>query len=384
MKRIAISLAASLILLAGCTSEEGTDRGSTGDATSSAASSPGRIVFTRQDPSSQIDVTFAMSPDGSQEAQLVPSCCPHASPDGTRLAVPVFGDENPWLLPAVLGVDGSDYTVLEIADSTLNLGPGPWSPDGERIAAQGFEDYTAETARNGIYTFTPEGEDLVRVTRSGERPDRPVAFSPDGTRILFFRPVKSRGSESAPMNLYSVQTDGGRLLQLNPPGTTTGLPTVGPSASWSPDHRRVTFVASSGSFWKESPRAVFVVEPGEKAHRISPWSNDVLFSAQWSPDGEWIAFAMRVGDFTDVFVMHADGSGLIAVTDSADGSFSYGPVWSPDATRLLFIRGSLADPTRISGQDISQTDLWIANLDGSGLQQLTHQTAEYEQYAWTP
>jgi Tol biopolymer transport system component len=342
------------------------------------------IVFTRQDPGSQFDTLYAIESDGSHESELVPNCCPHVSSDGSMVVVHAYFDEDPWVLPAVLDVHGSGYTVLDSADPTLNLAPGAWSPDGERIAASGFEDFKSKTDRNGIYTFTPEGEDLVRVTRSGDRGDRPVAFSPDGSRILFYRPVRSRGGESAPMNLYSVRTGGGRLFQLNPPGTTSGLPTIGPSASWSPDHRRVAFVASSGSFWEESPRAVFVVEPGEEAHRITPWSNDVLFSAQWSPDGEWIAFAKRVGDFTDVFVAHADGSQLSAVTTSADGSFSYGPVWSPDGTQLLFIRGSLSDPTRVSGQDTTQADLWSVNVDGTGLTQLTHEPAEYEQYVWTP
>jgi Tol biopolymer transport system component len=384
MKRIAISLAGIMVVLAACTSNDGTDQRPTGDPSGSAPSSGEVIVFTRQDPGSGFDGLNSIEPDGSHETELVPNCCPHVSSDGSQVVVHAYLDADPWVLPAVLDVQGSGYTVLDSADPTLNLAPGPWSPDGERIAVSGFEDFESQVDRNGIYILTSEGEDLVRVTQSGDRGDRPVAFSPDGARILFFRPVKPRGGESAPMNLYSVRTGGGRLFQLNPPGTTSGLPTIGPSASWSPDHRRVTFVASSSSFWEESPRAVFVVEPGERAHRITPWSKDVLFSAQWSPDGEWIAFAKRVGDSTDVFVAQADGSGLKAVTTSADGSFSYGPVWSPDGARLLFIRGSLQDPTRVSGQDINQTDLWIANVDGSGLQQLTHQTAEYEQYVWAP
>jgi Tol biopolymer transport system component len=384
MRRTALAMAVVMVVLAACTSADGEDAGSTGDAPASSPSPGEVIVFTRQVPGSQSDALYSIEPAGSNERELVTNCCPHVSSDGSMVVVHAYFDEDPWVLPAVLHVDGSGYTVLDSADPTLNLAPGPWSPDGERIAASGFEDFKSRIDRNGIYILTSEGEDLVRVTQSSDRGDRPIAFSPDGTRILFYRPVKPGGGESDPMDLYSVRTDGGRLFRLNPPGTTSGFPTVGPSASWSPDHRRVAFVASSDSFWEESPRAVFVAEPGEEAHRITPWSNDILFSAQWSPDGQWIAFAKRVDDSTDVFVAHPDGSGLKAVTTSADGSFSYGPVWSPDGAQLLFIRGSLADPTRVSGQDITLADLWVANVDGSDLRQLTHQPAEYEQYAWAP
>lgn len=387
MRRTAISLAAaatSVIVLAACTSGLETNQGETGDTSEVAAPSGERIVFTRQDPGSGNDVLYAMDPDGTHQTELVPNCCPHVSPDGSRIVVHAHFDSNPWVLPAVLDADGSGYTVIRSADSTLNLGPGPWSPDGERIAAQGFEDYKDHIERNGLYTLTPDGEDLVRVTRSGERPDRPVAFSPDGTKILFFRPVKAVGRGDASMNLYSVNTDGSNLHQLNPPGTTTGLPSIGPSASWSPDGRQVSFVASQEKFWeKGAPRAVFVASAdGADPQRITPWST--LFSAQWSPDGDWIAFTMPNPDFSDVFIAHPDGSELTEVTASADGSFAYGPVWSPDGTHMLFFRGSRADATRTSGLDVNHTDLWIANVDGTGLEQLTNITAEYEQYAWTP
>lgn len=386
MRRAVIWLTAILIVPGACNSEGEARKQSSDEATGVVPPNGERIVFTRQDPSTNgYDFTFSMNLDGSGEIELVRNCCPHVSADGSRIVGPAyFDDSSPWLFPEVLNVDGSDVTILRIPGETLNLDGGIWSPDGERIATQGFEDYKEQVERNGIYTLTPEGEDLVRVTRSGERPDRPIAFSPDGTKILFFRPVKPVTDGGASMSLYSVDTDGSDLRRVNPPGTTTGFPTTGPSASWSPDGRHVAFVASREEFWeKGAPRAVFVAgADGADPQRITPWST--LFSAQWSPDGDWIAFTMPNPDFSDVFIARPDGSDLTAVTSSADGSFSYGPVWSPDGARLLFIRGSRADPTRTSGQDVTSTDLWIANVDGTSQEQLTSITAEYEQYAWTP
>ena len=70
-----------------------------------------------------------------------------------------------------------------------------------------------------------------------------------------------------------------------------------------------------------------------------------------------------------------DGSKLTAITSAEDGLFSFGPMWSPDSTRLLFVRGP---------DEFDTTDLWKANVDGTGLAQVTHMPASYGGYAWMP
>ncbi len=70
--------------------------------------------------------------------------------------------------------------------------------------------------------------------------------------------------------------------------------------------------------------------------------------------------------------MHPDGTELSAVAPSAGGPFSFGAVWSPDSTKLLFVRGGGFD----------QTDLWTVNVDGTELTQLTHTTGRYAGYGW--
>jgi len=198
-------------------------------------------------------------------------------------------------------------------------------------------------------------------------------YSPDGTRVLLGRDAPPY-DHHGPMTLLAVGADGSGLVRLNPPGTTSGLTFSTQSASWSPDGRQVAFVASKGAF-DEDARAVFVAyADGKDAERITPWN--VASIAQWSPDGTWIAFDMSQSDAPhDLFVVHPDGSDLTRVTTSEGGLFSFGPVWSPDSARLLFVRGI---------DKFDATDLWTVNIDGTALTQITHHPAEYGGYAWLP
>jgi Tol biopolymer transport system component len=57
--------------------------------------------------------------------------------------------------------------------------------------------------------------------------------------------------------------------------------------------------------------------------------------AQWSPDGEWLAFTTQgQGRVPEMIAMRVDGSEVVAL-----GSGTL-PLWSPDSSKLLFIRYS--------------------------------------------
>jgi Tol biopolymer transport system component len=73
----------------------------------------------------------------------------------------------------------------------------------------------------------------------------------------------------------------------------------------------------------------------------------------WSPDGTRIAFTRddKAGGAccpdTNVYVMNADGSGVVRVTSSRDNQFR--PVWSPDGSHLAF---TADNPVSEGGWDI--------------------------------
>jgi Tol biopolymer transport system component len=291
------------------------------------------------------------------------------SPDGSRFMTAVPAADG-RITPELFDADGSNDSLLAVDDPTLQLAGG-WSPDGERIVAQGWDE--TDPSRGGLYTLgSVRGNRLVRLTAPGTPPnDYPMAYSPDGSRVLFIREVKPY-DHSGPMDVFVVRTDGSGLVRLNPPGTTSGLE----AQSWSPDGRHVAFVAARGLWSWDGPNAVFVVDAdGTNARRITPWS--VTLKAAWSPDGEWIAFDMPASASAprDLFIVHPDGTERTDITSSDNSKLSWAPVWSSDSTNLLFVR---------FGPDGEDPNLWTVNVDGRGLVQVTHTPGEYSGYRWLP
>jgi Tol biopolymer transport system component len=375
-RRIVMALAV-VVALGACTAEaEGNPPAVTTDADPPSTPTLGSIVFNRWTPSADPAV-FTVDDDGSDERQIrAIGDVAILSPDGSRF-MDLTAAPDGRITTSIFNVDGSGYSVLPIPDPTLQLGYGRWSPDGDRIVVEAWDD--SDASRDGVYARrSSDGDYLRRLTDPGNRHDFPVGYSPDGSSVLFFRTKVASPDDESPMDLMSVDIDGTGVVRLNPPGTSSGLSSnpIIASASWSPDGGHVAFVASKGPFWEDSRhRAVFVAKAdGTNARRITPWNCSL--NAMWSPDGRWIAFDMCESEGPhDLHVVHPDGTELRPITSSDDGRFSFAPVWSPDSTKLLFVRSS---------EGFDRTDLWTVNVDGTALARVTHSPAEHGGYAWVP
>jgi len=93
----------------------------------------------------------------------------------------------------------------------------------------------------------------------------------------------------------------------------------------------------------------------------------------WSPDGKHIAFTSDRDGNTEIYIMNADGTDQTRVTNSTENE--HHPQWSPDGKRIIFSR-TLEDKT---------SDLFVINVDGSGISQLTSTAKVNEAYPdWSP
>ena len=269
----------------------------------------GQIAFIQEE-----DVSIA-NPDGSNARQLVAnSCCPHWSPDGSRIAVAASTDLG-TITAATLNPDGSGYVRLPIDDPTLNVALGAWSPDGARLASEGWDD--ADATRNGLYTRrASDGGGLFRVTSNpfGGGHDIPGDYSPDGSRIVFLRENNLRKSGNSAV--FVVNIDGSGLRQLTPWGT-------GGTPSWSPDGQWILF---------DGRGLLFVVHPDGSAQsqiHVQAKGPYYAYGPSWSPDGRRIVFGMylRFNGQNDIFTVAADGTDLVQVTNTPE--HEAGPDWGP-------------------------------------------------------
>jgi Tol biopolymer transport system component len=79
---------------------------------------------------------------------------------------------------------------------------------------------------------------------------------------------------------------------------------------------------------------------------------------------------------SDIYVVGSDGRGLTKLAHGSGHSFIWGGVaWSPDGSRLAFIRGQVFD----------RAGLWVMNADGSGKRLVTRAAKAFGPgLAWSP
>ena len=252
----------------------------------------------------------------------------------------------------VMRADGSH--VRDLTQSLAQDGQPSWSPDGKEIAF-----VSARSGNEQIFVMNADGSGQRRVTRSQDGDTAPV-WSPDGRRIAF---MCTTVTPRLVTEICVVNADGSGARKLTSPNQGDNLYPV-----WTPDSKTVIFTQSRGNVAEKvyAPggaafaylrhESTWVLYVGRKRVSAVPGNVD---SPAWSPDGRRLAFVARAAR-SDLYVVDADGGNQHALTSGPGNSLS--PRWSPDGKSIAF--------ERLRGQS---SQVFTVNADGTRETQLTHE-----------
>ena len=273
------------------------------------------IAFERVTPGAEEERRdlYAIGPDGGKPRLLrSPGGYPHWSPDGSVLAFTAC--LNPP--DCTTGVALLDRSTGEVdghlmPDPALFTACAVWAPSGKELACEGASEDNPK--RNGVYTVrASDGKGLTRLTSNPGGTDSPLAYSPDGSRLLLTR---TRSPGSAQQALFVTPISGGRPRRITPWGYTDDY------ASWSPDGRMIVF-GTDGALYRVGPDGDGLAEITLRMPDGS--SAQTAFDVSLSPGGEKIVFSMG-SPAPGLYTARTDGREVVRLTHSDDHHANWGP-----------------------------------------------------------
>lgn len=157
------------------------------------------------------------------------------------------------------------------------------------------------------------------------------------------------------LNIYEMDLQGKAGEKLFPENLIVDYPV------WSPDGSKI--VASLCADYKSTDKNclydIFILDPlGPVFTKLTDTPTASEWVPDWSLDGRKIVFSSdRDGD-SEVYVMNVDGSGLAQLTKNS--GYDGRPKWSPDGSQLAFETDRDGD-----------WDIYIMNADGSNPRAVT-------------
>lgn len=247
------------------------------------------------------------------------------------------------------------------------FGPPSFAPDGTKLV------FTRSSRRgnDALWTVDVRSGRERRLIGDRKRGSDHGVYSPDGRRIalaLIQGPLKHNDLR---VSLNVMAVDGGRPRRLVDLGYKGDLGRI----AWSPNSRRIVYeVARRGA-----GHALFVIgSRGGHPHRIGPWRRNVEFNTlDWSPDGRLLLIQFLPLDSSfggDYYTLRPDGRGLRRLTHFGRKATTGAAGWSPDGKSIVFAN------TGLGGND----DIYVMHADGSGITAVTRTPTWESAPAWGP
>jgi Tol biopolymer transport system component len=291
----------------------------------------------------------------------------------------------------VVNPDGSGLQSIPIEDPAVSVpykwGDPAWSPDASHLAFVGQRQRPDGGITHDLYVMRADGSGLTNITGAYEYAylhGHPLAtdpaWSPDGSKVAFA--------------VYDGLDENGYIFTANADGSGVELLRMLPfrilvdGISWSPDGSEIAFgaVDIDENYETFMHSEVWVMSADGSELRVADPGLASAWQPSWSPDGTKIAFLgcpesgyNRAGCSYDVYVMGANGSDPVQLTDTPERFSELSPVWSPDGTKIAFLRNTETPPEilTVDADGSGQAEPVIGDQDPSGVEPMTDSSLDW-------
>lgn len=229
-----------------------------------------------------------------------------------------------------------------------------WSPDGSKVAYYRVPSDFSQSWINIVDAAT--GEEVTAY--SGQHYNSNPVWHPSGEELLF---ASARPTMRDDWQLYRHNLHSGEQTAATKADGRVGHP------FWSPDGHKIVYQKRVSAADQPFATDVFLLDAntGEEARITETVDNE--FHPKFSPDGRYVVF--DAGDRTKGYIVRYDThtKETMKLVEPEEDTRAGVPTYSPDGTKLVYTRGSVA-------RDGSASNLYIRDLASGTDTQLTDVT----------
>jgi Tol biopolymer transport system component len=274
--------------------------------------------------------------------------------------------------------------ITQITDDGDRYQRPQWHPDGNQLIF--FSDKTTDPVRDpvskyAIWKINVNTSELTQITSPGPgKSHKFPAVSHDGNKIAY------NSDQDGDYNIYTSDINGDNPTQL------TADAAADVDAAWSPDDSKIVFRSSRDSYSSGHPDPtkagavgnpeIYVMDAADGGTQTRITTDDHKnYRPSFSPDGNKIIFDRELntesdGNKSDIWIMDYPGGGTqTRLTESLEGDSQV--VISPDGTKIAWGSGRALD-------DGGKYEIYVMNIDGSGVTRMTANIDTDYQMDWSP
>jgi TolB protein len=236
------------------------------------------------------------------------------------------------------------------ADHRLSLMPA-WSPDQQTVAFTTYKKHNQEIVQLHLASGTK------KTLITGKSLNITPAFSPKG-KLLAFASATEGNSD-----IYTLDLTTQEIVKL------TFDASADLSPAWSPNGREIAFTSDRGG----RPQIYLMSADGSNVRRLT-FEGQYNAAPAWSPRGDWIVHVCQLPQQGfKLCRITPDGQKRIQITSGPSSEIDDSPSWAPDGRHLVF-----------SSTRGGTSHIYMVNMDGTGLEQLTTGGTHHSSPSWSP